>query len=626
LHAVTDRTSLRSGLSVDASCDAGSVASAEGDGDSPGAELTTPARAEKTSSTRVGTPTVGLQRRLSWVFLALVTAVLALSSLLFFLHARHAYIAHQQQQLRLHAQLTAAQIDGDLHARLRSTDEPGYRLIRDQLRRSRSGAPWVRDIYTMARRDDGTWYFVVDAEPPDSEIFSDFGTSYDASQDPLIAQALEGPNADDEIVHDEYGDWMSGHAPIHASDGRAVGIVGVDMSASEFRQEQLALAGIALLVFIVALALATIAGRYVLRRVADPIVVEQELEAATRRELEAERDRAIRVAAAVRAGLTREAQFRTLFDNAPDALVLFGPDGKVHNLNAPARLLWPGLDAGSPAPESLRAVIAEVIAPDSAPTARAAVQLTLEGAVGPIELEARFEPITLIEGPGALAALRDVTERRRAERALEGALAQSSRALVEREVLLQEVHHRVKNNLQIVSSLLEMQAADADPEVRDTFLDSVQRVRSMALVHQMLYGGEDLSRIDFGAYAATMVNQLRGALAADSEVEIDVDKVELTTERAVPCGLILNELVTNALKHGRSADGRCRLRVQVRALAAGFQLIVADQGPGLHADASSPRRSLGRDIIRGLVRQLRATLTSDSAGGTTFTLTVPHES
>jgi len=134
------------------------------------------------------------------------------------------------------------------------------------------------------------------------------------------------------------------------------------------------------------------------------------------------------------------------------------------------------------------------------------------------------------------------------------------------------------------------------------------------------------ARLDFGAYAATMVNQLRSALASDSELEISVDKVELTTERAVPCGLILNELVTNALKHGRSPDGRCRLRIEVRALPAGFALPVGDRGPGLPAvDVSASRRSLGRDITRGLVRQLRATLTQTSDGGATCTLTVPEE-
>jgi two-component sensor histidine kinase len=571
-------------------------------------------------------PTVGLQRRLMWVFLSLVTSVLALNSLLFFLHARHTHLAQLQKQLQLHAQLNADLIDGDLHARLRTTDDPGYQHIRDQLRRSRSGAPWVRDIYTMARRPDGVWNFVVDAEPPDSEIFSDIGTPYDVSQDPLIAAGLEAPNADVDIVHDEYGDWMSGHAPIHAADGRAVGIVGVDMSATEFRQEQYILAGIALIVFVVALVLALIAGRYVLRRVADPIVVEQELQAVARRELETERDRAVRVADAVRAGLTREAQFRTIFDNAPDPLVLFGRDGLVHKLNAPARLLWPELTPESPAPEPLRATLEELFASDASPGPRAPVQLTLEGPSGRVELEARVEPITLVDGPGALAALRDVTERRRAERALEEAFAASSRALAEREVLLKEVHHRVKNNLQIVSSLLEMQASNADAKTRADIADSVQRVRSMALVHQMLYGGEDLARLDFGAYAATMVNQLRSALAADSELEIRVDKVELTTERAVPCGLIHNELVTNALKHGLSPDGRCRLRVEVHALSQGFSLTVADSGPGLPADdAPSARRSLGRDIIRGLVRQLRATLTHTSDGGATYTLTVPVE-
>jgi PAS domain S-box-containing protein len=327
--------------------------------------------------------------------------------------------------------------------------------------------------------------------------------------------------------------------------------------------------------------------------------------------------------AAEAARLTREAQFRTLFDHAPDALVVIDSGGVVQSINGPARRLWPDLSPGDLPPTVLQQSTTELLAGDSLPPPSAPFDLRIASADGVFEGEVRVAPLRLPDGRGLLVAIRDVTERRRAERALEAALADISRTLAEREVLLKEVHHRVKNNLQIVSSLLGMQADRATGATQAALTDSVRRVRSMGLIHQMLYSDGDLSKIELGQYARSLVAQLRSSLGAAALVEVEADRVEVSVDKAIPCGLILNELVTNALKHGRSADGTCRLQVHVRGDAKAFAMTVADQGPGLPADFESrERKSLGLQVIRALVRQLGAHLSHRSGDGAAFTLEV----
>jgi two-component sensor histidine kinase len=146
-----------------------------------------------------------------------------------------------------------------------------------------------------------------------------------------------------------------------------------------------------------------------------------------------------------------------------------------------------------------------------------------------------------------------------------------NRSLLEKATLLKEIHHRVKNNLQIISSLLALQADNvSEQRARGLLLESVARVRSMALIHQKLYLANDLAHVDFDDYARTLVRDLTGALAPDTNIVIDNEPVDLTVDLAVPFGLMLNELVTNALKHGRAADGRLDVAVDLRHAGSGF--------------------------------------------------------
>ncbi len=214
----------------------------------------------------------------------------------------------------------------------------------------------------------------------------------------------------------------------------------------------------------------------------------------------------------------------------------------------------------------------------------------------------------------------EVTVRRRAEERI-------SASLREKESLLQEIHHRVKNNLQIVSSLLNLQSRDyADPVLQTAFAESQQRIRSMALIHEMLYRSNDLAEIDFGDYLRMLVPALMRSYsthAAHVRHEIQSDDIKLRPQAAVPLGLIVNELITNSLKHGfvnRTAGNiaiECRRR-EGRTI----ELKVSDDGVGLPPEfCIGKMHSLGLRLVAMMASQIAARVESHSHEGASFTLT-----
>jgi PAS domain S-box-containing protein len=218
----------------------------------------------------------------------------------------------------------------------------------------------------------------------------------------------------------------------------------------------------------------------------------------------------------------------------------------------------------------------------------------------------------------------DITETKRAEDLVRESLR-------EKELLLKEIHHRVKNNLQVTSSLLRLQAAKVGDEgARQTLRESQDRIRSIALVHEMLYRSHDLSRVGFAEYVKALLLQLFRSYNADSRGirhVIDVGEVELGIDVAVPCGLILNELVANALKHAFS-DGRAgKIEVLMKAEPSRYLLTVRDDGVGL-PPGLDPRRTdtLGLQLVRTLADQLEGDFRVGSEGGTEVTVTVSRES
>lgn len=215
--------------------------------------------------------------------------------------------------------------------------------------------------------------------------------------------------------------------------------------------------------------------------------------------------------------------------------------------------------------------------------------------------------------------LRDIGERIEIEEKLKASLQ-------EKETLLKEIHHRVKNNLQIISSLLNLQAGQTDNElVTQALLEGQTRVRSMALIHENLYRSKDLARIDFGGYVRQLTAHLRqtyALYAGQVDVVVQADDLHLPMDTAVPCGLILNELVSNAFKHAFS-DGRTgRINISFSNDGSGnYHLVVADNGTGLppHFDYRQAT-SLGLQLVNTLVTQLEGSLLIESQSGTKITV------
>lgn len=224
-----------------------------------------------------------------------------------------------------------------------------------------------------------------------------------------------------------------------------------------------------------------------------------------------------------------------------------------------------------------------------------------------------------------IQAMNEDLERRITER--EHAEEQVRTSLREKEVMLKEIHHRVKNNLQVVSSLLRLQAHNLKhPDALAAFDESCVRVQSMALVHEKLYQSSSLAELDFGAYAEDLVDSLLDSFGVDSSVvfvRLDMDKVSLDINQAIPCALIFNELVSNALKYAFPDHRNGELRIKLRC-GADHQvcLTICDDGIGLPEHLTLEHaESLGLQLVNTLVRQLRGRLEVSRVGGTQYQLT-----
>jgi two-component sensor histidine kinase/sensor domain CHASE-containing protein len=202
-----------------------------------------------------------------------------------------------------------------------------------------------------------------------------------------------------------------------------------------------------------------------------------------------------------------------------------------------------------------------------------------------------------------------------------------NQSLKEKELLLKEIHHRVKNNLQVISSLLGAQSQMVeDEQAREAYADSIRRVRSMALVHEKLYGTPDLAQVDFQEYLTAVTEDLGRSLFRDGvTLQVDAEKIMLGIDIAVPCGLIANELVSNALKHAFNSRQRGSVGVRFRRLDASMvQLDVSDDGVGMPPDTDfRDMNSMGMSIIKTLVVQLAGTIAYDGTHGTRFTVVFP---
>ncbi|MDZ4823923.1 MAG: tetratricopeptide repeat protein [Flavobacteriales bacterium] len=199
------------------------------------------------------------------------------------------------------------------------------------------------------------------------------------------------------------------------------------------------------------------------------------------------------------------------------------------------------------------------------------------------------------------------------------------KALSEKEILLREIHHRVKNNLQVVSSLLSIQSREIqDEKALEAVNESRNRVKSMAIIHQNLYSEENLTGIDVGDYIRKLSESLFNSYKVDKDeivFETDIDKLNLDVDTTIPLGLILNELITNALKYAFSNSINPKLRVSLKETSEGLKLEVSDNGVGYNPD-SARKDSFGMKMIEAFAQKLNAQWEVKNENGTVVTMVI----
>lgn len=327
-----------------------------------------------------------------------------------------------------------------------------------------------------------------------------------------------------------------------------------------------------------------------------------------------------------------ERRFRAIFETAREIIFLKDRDLRYTLVNPATEKLF-----GLPAEDINRHVDADLFNQEEADACTDSDRRVLAGEVVEEEsarnIAGRAIVFHTIKVPirneaGAIIGIcgiaRDTTERRRMEEALRASVR-------EKEVLIKEVHHRVKNNMQIISSILNLQSGSIrDPGARECLAECQNRIRSMALVHEKLYRSGNLSRIDFAEYLRSLSAALFHSCRTDAErvrLDFEAADVSLDVNTAIPCGLVANELIINALKHGFPAGRSGRLRVGLDAIGGRrFRMVVADNGVGFPKDLDfRMTETLGLQLVTLLVDQLDGTIELDMAGGTSFTVTFPEQ-
>ena len=235
-----------------------------------------------------------------------------------------------------------------------------------------------------------------------------------------------------------------------------------------------------------------------------------------------------------------------------------------------------------------------------------------------IDMAITISPIKDVSGKvvGVSKIARDITDRKKAAERITASLR-------EKDALLREIHHRVKNNMQVVSSLLQLQANYVqDPKALASFEDCQERIRTMALIHEKLYRTEGLAQIDFKDYLESLIEMLLRAQSRGVKIrsELQVEPIALGIDTAIPLGLIANELISNSLKHAFSGRAEGLVRISLRRLPDNeIQFSIGDDGGGVAADFTESR-SLGLRLVKILTGQIKGRMEYKNENGANFSI------
>lgn len=326
-----------------------------------------------------------------------------------------------------------------------------------------------------------------------------------------------------------------------------------------------------------------------------------------------------------------EEKYRNLFDSANDAIIITDLEHRVTSWNKSAQRIfgWTENDMlgkdfllqafDQKLQQNIKQIISNVISGGTVTGIE--TNIICKNGIG-IDVSMTISPLRDANQnvTGLSGIFRDITERKRAQQQIEASLK-------EKEVLLKEIHHRVKNNMQIISSLLRLQSGSiTDAKYKDMFNESQNRIITMSLIHEKLYQSRDIARIDVGNYLKDLVNGLflsydisPGKISSN----INVKNVSLGINSAIPCGLVINELISNSLKYAFPNRRPGEVRISLRSIEdEKFELIVADDGVGLPKDLDFRKtESMGMRMITILVEnQLHGEISLNRDKGTEFVI------
>jgi PAS domain S-box-containing protein len=463
--------------------------------------------------------------------------------------------------------------------------------------------------FTLARRERGFIVFLLthrhqtvenrEPIPIDSELAEPMRRALSGLSGTVVGLDYRGETV------------LAAHEPVAELDLGIVAKIDLAEVQAPFKRASLAATAFALLV--------VSAGAWLFVRVGNPLV-----EAIQNRT----RDFEVTVAALGES----EDRFRKTFELAGVGIVHVSLEGRFTRLNQHFCDI-----TGYTADDLLDLKFQDITHPDDLEADLANVRRTLDGEIESYSMEKRYLrsdssivwvslAVTLVRSASGdpsyfIAVIEDITERKNSELGLQ-------RSLAEKEVLLREIHHRVKNNMQVISSLLNLQAhAVEDARLAKMFQETQSRVRAMALIHQILYESGKLVQIDLGEYVTKLATSLVRMYETEPgmiNLRVGAEDVTLGVDDIVPCGLVINELLSNSLKYAFPSGRPGEIKIEASRVGnEKIVLVVSDDGVGIPAEINiSNADTMGLRLVTGLVEtQLGGHVKLDRNNGTSFTIT-----